>query len=327
MALKNYALFPPSTVIQVDDRDPWVSWKNHLARTDNLRGGVDIVAAVGTPVYAPTDGVWIHFPNNGGAGNSGEFAHDDNKGWRDVFSHLSRYVGESGRHFNKGEIIAYSGNTGGVTQHLHRHLLDPNNRRRNPWDFFETLKPATGGKPINSSPAMTQDQIEEAELMSAKDDIINYIKGRLDTVDRRNDQIDRRISDFEGRVTPRFEDIIKVVTREGTDSRVYFNKASGVYAIGKLGYWWEFGQDINKEDIPTTWAARKKFGEDTLGLYRMVGLTQKDTRELEQEDWLAVKRLCLNFPANTSGVVLQEIKNLVVETSTSTKVNGISEKE
>ena len=144
MALNNYVLRSPSTVILADERDPWVSWQNHLDRTSQLRGGVDIVAAVGTPIYARTSGVMLHVPDDGSAGNSCRFQHDDNPGWRDVFSHLSRYVGYSGQHFNAGDIVAYTGNTGGVTQHLHWHLVDPNGNRQNPWDYFSGSDTAGG---------------------------------------------------------------------------------------------------------------------------------------------------------------------------------------
>jgi hypothetical protein len=134
MSLSNYHIASPSTVILADDRNPYTSWLHHVQRAG--RGGVDIVASVGTPVYARTAGVMRHIPDNGGAGNSCEFKHDANPGWRDVFSHLSRYVGESGDHFEAGEIVAYTGATGGVVQHLHWHLLDPQGVRRNPWAYF-----------------------------------------------------------------------------------------------------------------------------------------------------------------------------------------------
>ena len=149
MALENYILNGPSTVIYVDGRNAATSWQNHLDRTDGLRGGVDLVAVVGTPVYAPTPGRWWWLKNNGGAGNSGEFHHDLNRGWRDVFSHLSRYVGVTGQHFEQGDLIGYTGATGGVVQHLHRHLLDPQNRRQNPWLYFSgTSTAGNSGVPI-----------------------------------------------------------------------------------------------------------------------------------------------------------------------------------
>lgn len=166
MPLKNYILNGPSVVILDDDRDPHVSWRNHLARTQGLRGGVDLVAKVGTPIYAPTDGVMDWRKNDGSAGNSCRFVHDDNKGWKDVFSHLSWYVGKDMQHFNQGELIAYSGNSGGVTQHLHRHLLDPNDVRQNPWDHFTpTSAPAGGTATLLATPIAQEDDMTTFELI------------------------------------------------------------------------------------------------------------------------------------------------------------------
>jgi hypothetical protein len=145
MALDRYILNGPSTVILYDKRDPYVSWQNHLNRTGGHNGGVDLVAGIGTPVLAPTPGKWFHLPKNGTAGNSGVFKHDLNKGWSDVFSHLSRYVGAYGQHFNQGDVIGYSGNTGGVAPHVHRHLLDPQGRRQNPWNYFSPVSTPSGG--------------------------------------------------------------------------------------------------------------------------------------------------------------------------------------
>lgn len=139
MPLKDYRLALPSTVILADDRDPGTSWTHHLQRAG--RGGVDIVAAKGTPVYARTAGTMRRIPNNGGAGNSCEFAHDANPGWRDVFSHLTGYVGEDGQHFEAGQVVAYTGVTGGVAPHLHWHLLDPRGNRVNPWTQFTPEHP------------------------------------------------------------------------------------------------------------------------------------------------------------------------------------------
>lgn len=154
MTLENYILNGPSVVIEDDAQDPWVSWQHHLDRTGGLRGGVDLVAAVGTPVLAPAAGILAHVPNDGSAGNSCRFYHDANAGWKDVFSHLDSYVGKSGQWFPQGALIAYSGDTGGVTEHLHRHLLDPGNVRRNPWDYFSSSAVAGGGTPITNQIGM-----------------------------------------------------------------------------------------------------------------------------------------------------------------------------
>lgn len=172
MSLKNYRLRPPSTVILDDDRDPQVSWQNHLARTSGLRPGVDLVAPIGTPVYARTSGVLLHIPNDGSAGNSSRFHHDDNPGWKDVFSHLSSYVGESGDHFEAGEVVAYTGISGGVAPHLHWHLLDPSNVRRNPWDYFSGASVAG----INQKPvAEEEDIMQQAYVIVKRDDAPQFV--------------------------------------------------------------------------------------------------------------------------------------------------------
>jgi len=151
MSLNDYILNGPSRVIADDDRDPYVSWQHHLDRTNGLRGGVDLVAAVGTPILAPTDGWMDHVPNDGSAGNSCRFRHEHNPGWKDVFSHLLSYTRQSGSYFRQGEIVALSGDTGGVSPHLHRHLLDPSNTRRNPWDYFSAAPAGGGGTPLNNA--------------------------------------------------------------------------------------------------------------------------------------------------------------------------------
>jgi hypothetical protein len=167
MALNNYRLYAPSQVIAADNRDPYVSWQNHLARTSGLRGGVDIVAPIGTPVYARTSGVMLHVPNDGTAGNSCRFQHDANPGWRDVFSHLSRYVGVSGQHFNAGEVVAYTGISGGVDPHLHWHLVDPSGARRNPWDYFSGSALASGpGIPI----IIPEEEEMQSHVLVTRDD-------------------------------------------------------------------------------------------------------------------------------------------------------------
>ena len=139
MALTEYIFNGPRTVILADGRDPKLSWTHHVERSG--RGGVDLVAEIGTPVHAPTAGTMNRRPADGGAGNSCRFAHDANPGWADVFSRLSRYAGADGQHYEQGEVIAFTGDAGGVIKHRHRHLLDPNGVRQNPWDHFTAIVP------------------------------------------------------------------------------------------------------------------------------------------------------------------------------------------
>lgn len=137
MALTDFSIQEPSTVILDDDRDPDVSWANHERRYPGQtnRGGVDVVARVGTPVRAWADGTVEHVYNDGSAGNVARLRLANDPGWILDYKHLSGFVPLLNGWASKGTIIGYSGNSGGVTQHLHLNLVDPSGVRRNPWHY------------------------------------------------------------------------------------------------------------------------------------------------------------------------------------------------
>lgn len=145
-------------VILVDDRDPWVSWANHVAR--GSAGGVDVVAPVGTPIYAPADCVVANTAWNGTGGHTITMSFSD--GWRDQMMHLSRFVAPGFK--RKGELVGYSGATAsgktyGVAPHVHWHRIDPSGVRRNPWDYFTGSGLAGGG----TTPIEEDDMYEPAD--------------------------------------------------------------------------------------------------------------------------------------------------------------------
>lgn len=139
MALQGFQVQSPSTVILDDDRDPDVSWANHESRYpgQSNRGGVDVVAPVGTPVYAWADGTVLHQPNNGSAGNVIRLSLAHDPGWFLDYKHLSRYAVSHGTWVQRGTLIGYSGTSGGVAPHVHYNLVDPRGIRRNPWHYIE----------------------------------------------------------------------------------------------------------------------------------------------------------------------------------------------
>ncbi|HHD83858.1 MAG TPA: hypothetical protein ENK93_03170 [Campylobacteraceae bacterium] len=92
--------------------------------------GTDFAAAVGTPVYAPADGVVEYAKRKKGYGNFLLINHPF--GFKTAYGHLSRFAVREGDYVRKGDLIAYVGNTGRSTgPHLHyevRYLyrwLDP----------------------------------------------------------------------------------------------------------------------------------------------------------------------------------------------------------
>ncbi len=92
--------------------------------------GLDIAADVGTPVYATADGVVEYAKKKGGYGKFLLINHPF--GFKTGYGHLSRYAVKAGTYVSKGDLVAYTGNTGRSTgPHLHyevRYLykwLDP----------------------------------------------------------------------------------------------------------------------------------------------------------------------------------------------------------
>lgn len=95
-------------------RSPWT-------RTTELHGGLDIGAQRGTPVRAPAAGRVYH------AGRAGDFGVavilDHGQDLRTIYGHLSRVAVKNGERVERGDLIAYTGNTGRSTgPHLHYEI-------------------------------------------------------------------------------------------------------------------------------------------------------------------------------------------------------------
>lgn len=80
--------------------------------------GVDFKVNIGTPIYAPADGVVTYAKYMRGGGYSIIINHKG--GYSTVYMHLSKFDVQQGDHVHIGQIIAKSGNTGNSTgAHLH----------------------------------------------------------------------------------------------------------------------------------------------------------------------------------------------------------------
>ena len=186
--LVNYKKYAPTAATTTTGGTWAASWDWHLANNGG-RGGVDLVAAEGTAVRAPTDGTVHNFADPGGssvsAGKSCHLEHDDNEGWSDVFSHLSSFALPDGRRVSRGTIIGYSGHTGNVAAHLHRHLEDPDGIRRNPINYFseEDPMPTSFAKNYLTAQTITTDWRTMLYASSAPDRVISdgatYVSGTV----------------------------------------------------------------------------------------------------------------------------------------------------
>ena len=96
--------------------------------------GCDFSVSIGTPVYAPADGVIKRAYYLGGFGNHIKIDHSG--GYSTVFAHLSKINVKSGQKVVRGEIIGLTGNSGRSTApHLH-YEVHYYGEPENPLDYF-----------------------------------------------------------------------------------------------------------------------------------------------------------------------------------------------
>ena len=81
--------------------------------------GLDFSVKKGTPIYATADGEVVIIKSSfGGLGK--HIYLDHGNGYRTVYAHLNKFNVKKGQKVKRGELIAYSGNTGRSTSpHLH----------------------------------------------------------------------------------------------------------------------------------------------------------------------------------------------------------------
>jgi len=113
-----YASTPAGWPVRGWVTSPFGSRISPFNGTAQFHEGIDIAAQIGTPVAAPADGVVIKAGFEAGYGNMVELSHG--YGLRTVFGHNSRLNVIPGQHVKRGDIIAYTGDSGASTgPHLH----------------------------------------------------------------------------------------------------------------------------------------------------------------------------------------------------------------
>lgn len=119
--------------------------KHPVTGSIRMHRGQDFAVNTGTPVYAPADGVVeITRPSKEGSGNFLRLQHS--YGFSSSYSHLQKFAVKSGEFVQKGDLIAYSGNSGlSSGPHLHYEVrfvgrpLDPKPFVDWGVDNFETI--------------------------------------------------------------------------------------------------------------------------------------------------------------------------------------------
>lgn len=83
-----------------------------------FHNGIDIAIPSNTPIFSPAKGTVKNVYYNSSGGNSLVIAHTN--GFTSGYAHLTKSIVSIGEKVDKGQIIAYSGNTGSSTApHLH----------------------------------------------------------------------------------------------------------------------------------------------------------------------------------------------------------------
>ena len=97
--------------------------KHPISGHTTLHTGVDFACGIGTPIYATADGVVKEAHRNGhGYGIVVNLNHGN--GFETKYAHLSKAMVKEGQQIKRGQLIAYSGNTGRSTgPHLHYELI------------------------------------------------------------------------------------------------------------------------------------------------------------------------------------------------------------
>lgn len=141
--------------------------RNLFGKGDKVHAGIDIAVAEGTPIYAPIGGTIINKTNRPKGGKSGiESGYglyvqmDADNGYQAIYGHLSRHIPKSGR-VEKGDLIGYSGNTGGSTgPHIHLQVAkkgrDIFKDYINPLEWLNAIKDENNGVAPGTTQATTK---------------------------------------------------------------------------------------------------------------------------------------------------------------------------
>ncbi|WP_104721126.1 M23 family metallopeptidase [Helicobacter mesocricetorum] len=148
-----------------------------ITKRTHSHTGMDFGVPIGTPIYAPADGVadFVGGSYNGGYGIMVKLEHAF--GFKTFYAHLSQIAVQKGDFVRRGQLIAYSGNTGRSTgPHLHyeiRYLAkDLNPRPFIEWTMRDYTEIFEKEKSIKWQSLLTVinslSEIQETQVLSLK---------------------------------------------------------------------------------------------------------------------------------------------------------------
>jgi murein DD-endopeptidase MepM/ murein hydrolase activator NlpD len=104
-------------------------------KVGTFHNGIDLAVPINTPVFAPADGV-AHLSVTKDGGNQLVIVH--NNGYKTGYAHLNSRTVSHLSAVKKGQLVAYTGNTGAHTTgaHLHLTLTDKTGKKCDPLTVF-----------------------------------------------------------------------------------------------------------------------------------------------------------------------------------------------
>lgn len=121
---------------------PFGKRKNPVTGKEELHNGIDLAAAVDTPIKAPADAVIDKIYTTPKGGLQAILKHAD--GYRTGYAHLEKVIYPAGTKIERGVVWARVGKSGAVTgAHLHLTLRNPKGELINPATYFD-IKGAKG---------------------------------------------------------------------------------------------------------------------------------------------------------------------------------------
>jgi murein DD-endopeptidase MepM/ murein hydrolase activator NlpD len=116
-----------------------------ILKVMKMHEGLDILTDVGSPVFAPGNGIVTYVGPRGGYGLTIEIEHGF--GYKTVYAHLAKSLVKEGQNVKRGDRIALTGNSGLSTgPHLHYEVhyngvpQDPINYFFEDFNYFESKK-------------------------------------------------------------------------------------------------------------------------------------------------------------------------------------------
>ena len=106
-----------------------------IQKIRRMHYGTDFSLKIGTPVYATGDGV-VKLTNSSFSGYGKQIEINHGFGYVTKYAHLNEFLVKKGQKVKRGQIIAYSGNSGKSTApHLHYEVIK-DGKKVNPVNYF-----------------------------------------------------------------------------------------------------------------------------------------------------------------------------------------------